>query len=118
MLAAIRDVEISRSVRVVFILLGLFTVLGGLFAWSIEDQYGSGLDYSLMPRDGRIQVFETSAGAEPVFVGSREEASEYMERQRAARESFVIPGAIIAAGVILVIVGAFAGRRTGPPKEG
>lgn len=108
----------SRTVRVVLIVLGLVTVLGGLFAWSIEDEYGSGLDYSLKPRDGRMHVFETSAGAEPVFVGSREEAFEYMEQQRAARESFVIPGAIIAAGVVLVVAGAFARRRTEPPLEG
>ena len=106
----------SRTVRVVLILLGLVIVYGGLAAWSIEDQYGSGLDYSLMPRDGGIHVFETSAGAEPVFVGSRAEAFEYMERQRAARESFVIPGGFIAAGAVLVIVGAFAGRRTERPK--
>ena len=108
----------SRTVRVVLIGLGLVTVLGGLFAWSIEDEYGSGLDYSLTPRDGRMQVFETSSGEEPVFVGSNEEALEYMERQRAARESFVIPGAIVAAGVVLVIVGAIAGRRRGAPEEG
>jgi len=106
----------SRTLRIVLILLGLVTVLGGLFAWSVEDSYGSGLDYSLKPRDGRIQVFETSSGSEPVFVGSREEANAYMEQQRAARESFVIPGAIIAAGAILVVVGALARRRTERPE--
>lgn len=106
----------SRTVRIVLIVLGIVTVLGGLVAWSIENSYGSGLDYSTKPSDGRIQVFEASSGADPVFVGSREEASEYMEQQRAGRESFVIPGAIIVAGAILVIVGAFAGRRAERPK--
>ena len=107
----------SHTVRIVLIVVGVVTVLGGLFAWSIEDSYGSGLDYSLMPEDGRIQVFEASAGEEPVFVGTREEANGYMQRQRAARESFVLPGAIIAAGVIMVLVGAFVGRRTEPATE-
>ncbi len=102
----------SRFIRIGLIVLGLIAVLGGLVAWSIEDEYGSGLDYSLMPRDGSTYVYEEQAGEEPVFVGSRDEAFEYMEQQRAAGESFVLPGAIIASGAILVIVGAFAGRRS------
>lgn len=104
----------SRSVRIVLIVLGLVAVLGGLFAWTVEDAYGSGLDFSLRPRDGQTAVYEAQAGEEPVFVGSRDEAFEYMEQRRAAGESFVLPGAIIAAGVILVAVGAIAGRRTEP----
>jgi hypothetical protein len=106
----------SRTARIVLISVGLLVVLSGLFAWSVEDSYGAGLDYSLMPKDGRIQVFETSSGSEPVFVGTREEANAYMEEQRAARESFVIPGAIIAAGAILVVVGALARRGTEPSQ--
>jgi hypothetical protein len=102
----------SRFVRIVLIVLGLVAVLGGMAAWAIEDEYGSGLNYSLVPRDDRTYVYEEQAGEEPVFVGSRDEAFEYMEQRRAAGESFVLPGAIIAAGAILVIVGAFAGRRT------
>jgi hypothetical protein len=105
----------SRRARIVLIVLGLVVVLGGLFAWTVENEYGSGLDFSLRPRDGQTAVYEAQAGSEPVFVGSRDEASEYMEQRRAAGESFVVPGAIIAAGAILVIVGAFAGRRTHGP---
>jgi hypothetical protein len=102
----------SRRGRIVLIVFGLVAVLGGLFAWEVEDEYGSGLDFSTRPRDGHTAVFETQAGGEPVFVGSRDEAFEYMERRRAAGESFVLPGAIIAVAAILVVVGAFAGRRT------
>ena len=102
----------SRRARIVLIVLGLVAVLGGVFAWTIEDEYGSGLDFSTRPRDGQTAVYEAQAGEEPVFVGSRDEAFEYMEQRRAAGESFVLPGAIIAAGAILVIVGAFAGRKT------
>jgi hypothetical protein len=101
----------SRRARIVLIVLGLLAVLGGVFAWDVEDEYGSGLDFSMMPRDGQTAVFEAQAGQEPVFVGSRDEAFEYMERKRSAGESFVLPGAIIAVGAILVIVGAFAGRK-------
>jgi hypothetical protein len=102
----------SRFFRIGLIVLGLVAVLGGLVAWSIEDEYGSGLDYSLMPRDGSTYVYEEHAGEEPVFVGSRDEVFEYMEQQRAAGESFVLPGAIIVAGAIVAIVGAFGGRMT------
>jgi hypothetical protein len=97
----------SRRTRTALIVGGLVAALAGLFAWTIEDQYGSGLDFSLRPRDGQTAVYEAQAGSEPV--------SEYMEQRRAAGESFVVPGAIIAAGAILVIVGAFAGRRTHGP---
>jgi hypothetical protein len=105
----------SRAVRIGLIVLGVLAVLGGIFAWSIEEAYGSGLDYSMRPSDGEVAVFEASAGADPVFVGSRDEAFDYMEQQRNARESFVIPGATIATGAILIIVGAVAGRRTERP---
>lgn len=102
----------SRRARIVLIVLGVIAVLGGVFAWTIEDEIGSGLDFSTRPRDGQTAVYEAQAGEEPVFVGSRDEAFEYMEQRRAAGESFVLPGAIIAVGAILVVVGAFAGRRT------
>jgi hypothetical protein len=101
----------SRAVRIGLIVVGAVAVLGGIFAWSIEEESGSGLDYSLQPSDGKVAVFESSSGGEPVFVGTRDEALDYMERQRNARESFVIPGAIIAAGAILILVGAVIGRR-------
>jgi hypothetical protein len=102
----------SRSVRIVLIVLGLLVLLGGAFAWSVEGEYGSRLDFSTKPRDGQTAVFEAQSGEEPVFVGSRDEVFEYMEERRAAGESFVVPGAIIAVGVILLAVGVFAGRRT------
>jgi hypothetical protein len=102
----------SRRARIVLIVFGLVAVLGGLFAWTVEDEYGSGLDFSTRPRDGQTAVYEAQAGEEPVFVGSRDEAFEYMEQRRTAGESFVLPGAITAAGAILVVVGALAGRRT------
>jgi hypothetical protein len=107
----------SRAVRIGLIVLGVVALLGGIVAWSIEDEYGSGLDYTTRPSDGEVAVFEASAGAEPVFVGSRDEAFDYMEQERSARESFVIPGTIIVAGAILVIVGTVVGRRREPPAE-
>jgi hypothetical protein len=101
-----------RTVRIVLIVVGLVAVLGGVFAWTIEDESGSGLDFSTRPEDGQTAVYQAQAGEEPVFVGSRDEAFEYMEQRRAAGESFALPGAIIAAGAIVLVVGAFAGRRT------
>jgi hypothetical protein len=103
----------SRTGRIVLIALGLVIVFGGVFAWTVEDEYGSGLDFSTEPRDGQTAVYEAQAGSEPVFVGTRGGAFEYMERRRAAGESFVGPGAIIAVGAVLVVVGALAGLRKG-----
>jgi hypothetical protein len=105
------EVGMSRAVRIWLIVLGVVAVLGGIFAWSVEEGYGSGLDYSTKPSDGEVAVFEASAGAEPVFVGPRDDAFAYMEQERESRESFVIPGTIIAGGAILLVVGAVAGRR-------
>jgi hypothetical protein len=102
----------SRLVRSVLIASGVVVILGGIFAWSVEAEYGSGLDFSTEPRNGQTAVFEAQSGEEPAFVGSRDDAFEYMEQRRAAGESFVVPGAIIAVGVILLAVGVFAGRRT------
>jgi hypothetical protein len=102
----------SRTVRIVLIVAGLVAVLGGVFAWTIEDEYGSGLDFSTRPRNGQTAVYETQTGEEPVFVGPRDEAFEYMEQRRSAGESFVLPGVIVAAGAIVVIAGASAGHRT------
>lgn len=104
----------SRSARIVLVVLGLVVAVGGVFAWTIEGEYGSGLDFSTKQRDGQTAVFEAEGGEEPVFVGTREEAADYMERRRAEGESFVLPGAIIAVGAILVFTGAFARRRTHP----
>ena len=101
----------SRSARIVLVVLGLVVVLGGVFAWTVEDSYGSGLDFSTRPSDGQVAVYEAESGDEPVFVGSRDEAFEYMERERTAGESFVLPGAVIAVGAILLLVAALAGRR-------
>ena len=102
----------SGTVRIVLIGVGLLSVLGGVFAWTIEEEYGSGLDFSTRPTGGQIAVYEAQAGEEPVFVGARDEAFEYMEQRRAAGESFLLPGAIIAAGATVVVVGALAGRRS------
>ena len=87
-------------------MLGLVAVLGGLVAWSIEDEYGSGLNYSLVPRDGRSYVYEEHAGSEPVFVESRDEAFEYIEQTRAGGESFVLPGADHRGGSSVLVAGS------------
>lgn len=100
----------SRTARIGLIALGIVVVFVGIVAWSIEDTYGHGLDFSTRPADGQVAVYEASAGEEPVFSGSPEEAFEYMDERRATGKSFVVPALIIAAGAILVIVGAIAGR--------
>jgi hypothetical protein len=88
-----------RWQRIGLVVLGVIVVFAGLVAWTVEDQYGHGLDFTL---EGRF-VYETGVDR-PVFEGSAEEAREYMERRRAAVErDFVVPGVVIVLGVALVI---------------
>lgn len=96
-------------------------VLAGLFAWSIEDEYGSGLNYMVEQGPETWTVYEVSegesAGRRVVFEGPPEEAQAYMERERAARESFVVPGLIIAAGALLLVIGLLPIRRRRQQQE-
>jgi hypothetical protein len=89
-----------RSQRVSLLLLGLIVLFMGAVAWSAENTYGHGLDFTLK---GRF-VYETGVD-HPVFEGSRQEADDYMERRRASGErDFLMPGSIIVLGLVLLIV--------------
>jgi hypothetical protein len=88
-----------RSQRVSLLVLSLIVLFLGAAAWSVEDTYGHGLDFTLK---GRF-VHETAVD-QPVFDGTRQEADEYMERRRdSAERDFLLPGAIIALGLALLI---------------
>ena len=43
---------------------------------------------------------------QPVFEGTHRDAKAYMQQRLAEGESFVVPGSIIIAGVVLMLVGA------------
>jgi hypothetical protein len=59
-------------------------------------------------RGDRVQE---QTGQTPLFSGTSEEAIDYVERRQATGKNFVAPGAIIAVGVVLVLVGLFVRRR-------
>jgi hypothetical protein len=93
--------------RLGLLVLGLIVLFAGLAAWSIEDTYGHGLDFTLRGRN----VYEAGVD-DPVFEGSPQEARDYMERRRAAVErNFVVPGLIVALGVVLVIAAFLPWQR-------
>jgi len=109
--------------RWVILGVGVVVVLVGLFAWSVEDSYGSG-NFTIQPGPGNlVSVFEEdedvsgdvgtdiTPGRRAVFEGTSAEAREYMERRRATGESFVLPGAIVAVGSALIVL-AFIRRRS------
>jgi hypothetical protein len=96
------------------VLVGLAVGLVGLFAWSFEQEYGSGTNFAIENRDGTLVVYDVDeqAGTEsPVFEGPAQEAHAYIERRRAEGESFVIPGLIVALGAVLVVAGLLPFRR-------
>jgi hypothetical protein len=101
------EVNMRTWHRIGLLVLGLIVLFAGLAAWSIEDTYGHGLDFSL--RGGN--VYEAGV-QDPVFEGSPQEARDYMERRRAAVErNFVVPGLIVALGVVLVIAAFLPWQR-------
>lgn len=103
--------------RWVFLGAGVLVVVVGLFAWSLEDTYGSGLNFTIQPGPGNLVSvfeedegvgrpadFEGTPGRRAVFEGTTAEARDYTERRRAAGKSFVLPGAIIAVGSALIVL--------------
>jgi hypothetical protein len=104
--------------------LGVLVVLVGVSAWSIEDSYGSGLNFTIEQGPGDLvsvyeehedagppRGFEGTLGRRSVFEGTPAEARDYTERRRAAGKNFVLPGAIMAVGLTLIIL-SFVRRRT------
>lgn len=95
--------------------IGVLLFLGGLVAVGIEEEYGSGLDFSLDSRpDGVVVVYE-STEQEPapreVFRGSEDEAMEFVEQRRESRENTVLPALVAAVGAVVLVVGLIGWRR-------
>ena len=97
--------------RVAPVAFGVVVVFVGLFGWAIEDTYGHGLNFTIAEEGGVATVYEEQTGETPLFSGTNEEALDYVERRQATGKNFVLPGAIIAVGVVLVLVGLFLRRR-------
>ncbi|MCD6022862.1 MAG: hypothetical protein K0R20_2572 [Actinomycetia bacterium] len=101
----------SRVLRVALVVFGVVLVFVGLSAWGVEDMYGHGLNFTIAEEGGVATVYEEQTGQTPLFSGTSEEALDYVERRQATGKNFVVPGAIIAVGVVLVLVGLFVRRR-------
>ncbi len=113
--------QLSRSVRVAVGVIGGLVLLVGMVAWSLESEYGSGLNFST-ESDGTIhRVFEVEEQApDPedrftvVFEGTEGEASAYIQRRRAEGTNLVIQGLIIGVGVLMVLAALVPARKTPP----
>ncbi len=113
--------KLSRASRIAVGVLGGLAVLVGLGAWSLESEYGSGLNFSV-ESDGTVhRVFEVDEQAPNpedrltvAFEGTEEEATAYIEQRRTEGTSLVIPGLIIGVGVLAVIAASFPIRKTPP----
>ena len=80
-------------------------------------QYGSGLNFTVeqdvlgsVSRVYEEDEQDDAGDRDPVFEGSAREAQEYIERRRAAGESFLVGGVVITVGAVLVILGSFPFR--------
>jgi hypothetical protein len=101
----------SRNLGVALVAFGVVVVFVGLAAWSIEDTYGHGLNFTIAVEGGMATVYEEQTGRTPLFSGTNQAALDYVERRHATGKNFVVAGAIIAVGVVLVLVGLFVRRR-------
>jgi hypothetical protein len=99
------------GVRLLLACIGLVTAFVGYVAWGIEDEYGSGTNFSLEVDgegpDAHTIVYDVieqpPGGRVKVFEGTQEDAFAYMDRRRSAGESFVVPGLIIGLGAVLLL---------------
>lgn len=105
----------SWKARILLVLVGLAVVIAGWLSWSFEQEYGSGTNFGLKIKpDKTVVVYdvdEQPGTKSPVFEGSSQDAEAYMEQRRAEGESFVIPGLVVALGVVLFVVGLLPFRR-------
>jgi hypothetical protein len=114
-------VKLSRAARVAVGVVGGLVVLVGLGVWSLESEYGSGLNFSVEIEGAVHRVLEGDEQApDPedrrtvVFEGTEEEASAYIEQRRAEETNLVIPGLIIGVGILIVIAALIPIRKTPP----
>ena len=94
--------------RVALGVLGLVVVLVGLLTWSLESEYGSGLNFSMSNTAGGewvvSEIDEHAGTSEVVFTGSQEEASAYTDQRRSDGVSLLLPGLMIGAGALMVVI--------------
>ncbi len=103
--------KLSGCLGVVLTVCGAVLVLIGLFARSLESEYGSGLNFSIENRDGTAIVYEVNEQADTrqqVFEGSPEDALAYTDRRREEREDLFVPNLLIALGAAGFALGVVA----------
>jgi len=110
---------VSKRARTGLVLLGILVLLTGLFLWVMESEYGADLNFSIVYEDQTATVYEESAGQVAQF-DSNEEAVAYTDERRAEATNYLLPGLVISAGAVLVVVGLApfrSGRQEAAPHQ-
>lgn len=111
--------------RIAIGVLGLLVIAVGWLAWELETEYGGNTpDGAAATEDGLVAVFNyvNDQATDPegpdatsiVFVGTEEEAEAYMDQRSREGRNYVVEGAIIAAGVLLVVAAIIPTRMFRP----
>lgn len=117
----------TRPIRILMMVLGVFGVLVGQVAWSLETEYGGNGVGGAEASNGVTRVFdvdEQSVDAEGhavttiVFEGTEAEAREFMEERWNEGRNYTIPVVIIALGGTLVVGAVFPPFGRKPEMQG
>lgn len=117
----------TRSIRILMVVFGVFGVLVGLVAWSLETEYGGNGVGGSETSNGVTRVFDVDeqsvdaeghAGTTIVFEGTEAEAREFMEERWNEGRNYTIPAVIIALGGMLVLGALFPPFGRKPELQG
>lgn len=102
---------VSMSARVFVVVAGLMIGVAGLVAWSIEAGVGTTFteERDLMTDEAVVYAVDQDAETKvEVFRGTRAEADEYVENARGDGRNLLVPGVVIVAGAVLVLIGLWS----------
>ena len=103
------------------VVLGIVLVLAGLFAWSLETNYGSGSNWAIEQYSGgpvRLYSVDEIAGEETlVLEGSEEEIAEYIREYEESGRNYLVPALMIGSGALLVIAALIPSLRRARPMS-
>jgi hypothetical protein len=113
--------KLSTPKRIAITALGLVIGLAGLAAWGLEQDAGGGWNagsiegepggvYTVYELDENDQGGTEEPAKTVVFSGTEEEARAYFD-SRTQDKNFIVPGLMIAAGAVLIILAVIPSRK-------
>jgi hypothetical protein len=110
----------TKSTRVLVGVIGVVVALAGLLWWTLEAEYGSGLNFEVVGAGDAATVYEvdeTAGARRSVFEGTEEEALAYIERRQGEGENLLFPGLVVGAGALLILMALIPARRSEAAAE-